>query len=151
MSKFEPINDPVLGLLEWNAESSQWKTQLQLPTGALFECSIHPDDHRIPLQLQGLEQIRSTIQWLRNNEPELRGRIAAAMFDWWLEGWYDEEIDTVTSKQEFAETISLAAVDVYEDLKHHVHYDDGDMIGGHGIILTIDSNGTITDGPNIWG
>ena len=127
-----------------------WDSTVQLPSGASFGCSIIPEDYRVPLQEQGLDEIKTCIKWLANNEPQLRQRIADAMFDWWREAWYDDEIDTVSTPEEFADKISLDGVNVYEDRQAHVHYLDGNLMGEHGIVLTIDAAGQITDGPNIW-
>ena len=147
----QPFDDPILGHVVWNQERDLWDSTVRLESGASFACSITPEDYRIPLQQQGLDEIKISIEWLINNEPLLRQRVAEAMFDWWQETWYDDEIDTVSSPKEFAETITLEGVNVYEDRQTHVHFRDGDLMGGHGIALTIDSSGAITDGPSIWG
>ena len=150
-SHLAPFDDEILGRMAWNSESCDWRANLQLPSGTLFFCHVIPADSRLPLHDQGIERVREPMRWLLMNEPKLREKIANAVFDWWYETWFDAEIDTVTTKIEFASTISLAGVDVYEDLEFQIHYNDGDMIGGHGILLTIDSRGEITKGPNIWG
>ena len=151
MYHLKSVDDSILGHLSWDNEINEWNSEIKLLDGSVFSFSISPQDYSIPLEQQGLDEIRKCIQWLKLNELELRNKVSDALFDWWYGTWFDEEIDTVKTKQGFAQTISLEGVNIYEDLQAHVYYNDGDIIGGHSIELTIDSDGNIIDTPHIAG
>ena len=145
------IDDEALGRLTWDGKSGEWQFTIVLPDGRTIPGSIMPEDSRRPLQDQGFPEMRERILRVRDNEPSIRGDVASRMFDWWLEAYYDEEIDEVDTLEGFRDAISLCGISVYEDRKVRLIYQDGGLVGGHGISVRLSETGEIDMGPDIFG
>ncbi|HWG44882.1 MAG TPA: hypothetical protein VN688_19065, partial [Gemmataceae bacterium] len=100
---------------------------MKLPAGRAIPGTIVPEDRRRPLFEQGLDEIRDCVRWVRENEPTIRQYIADEMFEGWLNGWYDEEIDTITTKDEFHAAISLSGINILENCRASLCYNDANL------------------------
>jgi hypothetical protein len=151
MSVHEPIDDEILGRLTWDADMGTWQFEVGPIAGRSIPGTIRPDDDRQPLNDQGLDEIRTCVQWIRANEPAIRSYIASKMFNNWRSNWYDEDDDAVATIDGFRDAISLASVSILEDRKATLIYDDGDLFGGHAIVTTVGADGRFEHEPHIWG
>ena len=149
MPAHQSFDDPILGHVAWDDQRHGWQCHPILQSGKPIPCTIFPEDER--LTSKGLDELCRCVRWLQHNEPAVRERITAIMFQGWWEGWYDEEIDTVNTKEQFREAISLSGINVYEDWKADLIYNDGHLFGGHAIVLTIGPDGDFIYDPQIWG
>jgi hypothetical protein len=91
--------------------------------------------------------IRACVVWLRANEPQLRQRVAADMFDYWCQTYRDDE-DEVDSPEAFAAAISTTAVNFSEGRQAEVFYDDAGLFGNHGIWVEVNAAGEFVRGPD---
>jgi hypothetical protein len=146
----DPFDDPVLGRVTYHEGYKEWEFTIPI-RGREVRGSVIPLDHRRPLHEQGLDEVRACVAWIRDNEPAIREYITDQMFDGWLSGWYDEEIDTVTTREGFREAIFLPGFSVLEDHVASLYYNDGGLFGGHSIVLSVGAGGCFKHPPNIWG
>jgi hypothetical protein len=146
----DAFDDSVLGHVTFDEGHKEWKLAVVVGFREV-PGSIVPEDHRLPLQEQGLEEIRECIAWVRDNELAIRQHITDEMFDGWLSGWYDEEFDTVVTPEGFQEAISLSGFSVLEDRVASLYYNDGELYGGHSIVLSVGAGGHYKYPPQIWG
>jgi hypothetical protein len=72
------------------------------------------------------------------------------MFDWWCQSYAAEE-DEVRTPEEFAAAIQLERISFFSDGLARVVYDDANLVGGHGIWLSVGPDGEFSDGPDITG
>jgi hypothetical protein len=152
MPTHDPFDDPFLGRVMWApGPRAAWEFSLTLPTGRVISGNITPSDGRKTLHEQGLEDIKSRIRGIVDNEAAIRARIAESMFPGWWQNWYDEEIDTVTAVEGFRDAIFLVGITVYEDGLPQLHYRDGGLFGGHAIEVTLTADGGFKYEPQIWG
>lgn len=145
------VHDDTLGPLAWNEQHSWWTFEVGPVAGRSIRGTIIPEDSRVPLARVRLDTVRACVVWIRGNEPAVRQFITNKAFDWWLDGWYDEEIDTVSTPDGFRETIRLGGVHFYENGKAEMCYEDGGLVGGHSLWVTVGPDGTIEDGPELFG
>ncbi|WP_169980836.1 DUF2262 domain-containing protein [Tautonia rosea] len=152
MSEHEAIDDPVLGRLRWDAVRGEWVFAFTVPSGKSVRGGITPEDSRLPLEHQGLTEIRDCVSWIVSNEPSIRAFIADHMFEGWKSGWYNEEIDEVITKEGFQEAISMSGVSILEDRVATLYYNDAGLFGGHAIVLSVRGRGEhFIDEPQLWG
>jgi hypothetical protein len=137
-----------LGTLTW--DETWWRFEAGPIAGRSVEALIVPEPGRDPLGDESRARIRACLDWIRANEPAIRAHIGAEMFDWWLDSYATEE-DEVRTPEEFAAAIELEGISFYSDGPARVVYDDGNLVGGHGIWLSVGPNGEFSDGPDITG
>jgi hypothetical protein len=147
----EPFDDPILGRVTWNPERESWEFGVAMPSGKTVSGIIDPEDDALLEREKGRAAIQKLVGWVVDHELTLRSRVAEALFPGWLEGWYDEEIDEVTTQEGFREAIQFDGLLIYDGHQATVFYSDGNLFGGHGIVTTIDSDGNFVHPPNIWG
>lgn len=142
----EPIQDPLLGPLTW--DETWWKFDAGPILGRSVEALIIPDPSWDPLSEASRARIRACLDWIRSNEPSIRAHIGTDMFDWWLDSYASEE-DEVHTPEEFAAAIELEGITFAADGLARLVYDDRNLVGGHGIWLSVGPNGEFSDGPDI--
>ena len=151
MCVHDPFDDPVMGSVTFYEKVNEWEFCIAIADKEV-RGNIVPENHHRPLEEQGLNEIRESVAWIRDNEPSIRQYITTEMFEGWLSGWYDEEIDVVTTPEGFREAISLSGFSVLEDrVTSLLYYDDGGLFGGHSIVLSVGAGGRYEYPPNIWG
>jgi hypothetical protein len=146
----DPFDDPVLGRVTYHEGHKEWEFTVVIH-GREVRGSVVPLDSGRSLDEQGLDEVRVCVAWIRDNEPAIRDYITDQMFDGWLSGWYDEEIDTVTTRDGFRKAIYLPGFSVLEDHVASLYYNDGGLFGGHSIVLSVGAGGYFKHPPNIWG
>jgi hypothetical protein len=151
MASREPFTDPVIGPVEWDENRKWWRFTVETGSGQPLTGLIDPCDEGLLENGKGLEDIRELVSWVMGHEPDIRQRITDAMFPGWLSGWYDEEIDEVTTAEGFRETISLAGFNIDTVSNIGLTYRDGGLFGGHMIVLNVDLEGRFVFGPDMWG
>jgi hypothetical protein len=57
----------------------------------------------------------------------------------------------VTTKAGFQAAIQLTGLIILEDRVATLCYNDGNLFGGHAIVLDVNSEGRFVDKPNLWG
>ena len=105
-----PIDDSILGRLQFDADRNEWRSEFAMPDGTKIAISISPEDCREPLESPRAIQIRDTIHWLQQNDAELRLRVARKVFDHWKDAWAPDEDEegefpNPQTPQEFAELL----------------------------------------------
>jgi hypothetical protein len=147
----QPIRDPVLGLVSWDEKDRWWRFDAGPINGRSIGAIAIPEPNWNPVAEESLSSMRACAQWIRTNEPAIRTHIAREMFDWWLDSYYDEDIDEITTPEGFRDTIELAGISFYGNGKAYVLYDDHNLVGGHTISLSVSPSGEFSDGPDITG
>jgi hypothetical protein len=147
----EPFDDPVLGRVEWNAKRKGWDFNAGPVAGRPIPASYDPADYRLPPTEHGWDGVRACVLWVRANEPSARAYLTEQLFDGWLSGWYDEEIDEVNSPEGFRDALSLSGINFYDDQEARLIYNDGGLFGGHGFSLQVNAAGQFVAGPDMFG
>ena len=145
------VHDEILGPLRWDDQHSWWTFEVGPIAGRSIRGLIIPEDSRVPLARVQLDTVRACVTWIRANEPAVREFITRKSFNWWLDAWFDEEIDEINTPEEFCETIRLSGVNFYEDGKARMCYEDGGLLGGHSLWVRVGPDGTFEDGPEMVG
>ena len=146
----EPFDDPVLGRAMWDDGRNEWRFTLVLPSGHCVEGSINPEDNDLPLTAPTLAESRECVQWVRDNEILLRQYVADRMYPLMLD-WHDEANGPPLSKDEFRENVALAGVQVLEDHRAALLFDDAGLFGGHTITFSVGADGRLDEEPYLWG
>jgi hypothetical protein len=147
----DPFDDPVLGRVEWNAERRCWHFDAGPVDGRPIPATYDPADDRLPPAQHGWDGVRACVQWVRANEPAVRAYMTERLFKGWREGWYDEEIDDLTSPEEFRDKLRLSGINFYDDQEGRLIYEDGGLFGGHGFSLRVNAAGQFVAGPDMFG
>jgi hypothetical protein len=142
----DPIQDPLLGTLTW--DETWWRFDAGPIDGRSVEALIIPDPGWDPLSEVSRTRIRACLDWIRANEPAIRAHICADMFEWWCQSYATQE-DEVHTPEEFAAAIHLEGISFYSDGLARLVFDDANLVGGHGIWLSVGPNGEFSDGPDI--
>lgn len=148
---YEPFEDPVLGRVTWNTERKCWDFDAGPVAGRPIPASYDPADIRLPPAEQGWDGVRACVRWVRANEPAARAYMTERLFRGWREGWYDEDIDDVTTPEGFREKLELSGINFYDDQEARLIYDDGGLFGGHGFSLQVNAAGEFVAGPDMFG
>lgn len=151
MSERAAFEDPILGAVSWSEDTSGWQFALRMPSGRPVTGGITVERPDLPLQDQGLDEIRACVAWARDHEPEIRQYIADQSFEGWWESWYDPEIDEISTKDEFREAIALTHILVFEDRSASLYFDDGGLYSGHRIEVSVGTGGSLEGPPVLWG
>jgi hypothetical protein len=70
--------------------------------------------------------------------------VADRIFDGWIAGWQDDEIDTITSKEEFTKELALDGIILYEPSPElTLIIAAGNLFGGHAFAVEFGENGEI--------
>jgi hypothetical protein len=146
MAVGEQIHDPLLGALE-RGEGLWVFTAGPLP-GWPVEGFIVPSPDWDPLGEPTRSGIRACLDWIRQNEPAIRARIAAEMFNRWRAS-HAERAKRVRTPAEFAAAIKLEQIGFHSDGSARLVYDDGGLVRGAGIWISVGPNGEFASGPEV--
>ena len=140
-----PIDDAALGRLTWDDNFDYWEASIALPAasnvGVQIELGADQDD------ADAIAAGSAFVGWLRAHEPEARAYAASLMVDGYNSNWGDDEQLTPA---EFAERLTVETAGLSPDGEATLFYADGDMFGGHVVIVSLDASRTFTD-ANIAG
>lgn len=140
------------GLLVWRPDSRDWQGNMTLPSGRIVAIEVSPEPQSPPPSEQWREIVLRRLRWVRSHEPTIRSAVADRMFDGWMAGWRDDEIDTIKSKEEFTKELALDSIIVYApSVSLDLIVTAGDLFGGHAISLEVGEDGEILIEPNIFG
>jgi hypothetical protein len=140
-------SDDILGPVTWDEEYRWWKFEAGPTGGPPIRGKIIPEDEGALPSEEWLRLIRACVVWLRANEPQLRHRVAADMFDYWCQTYRDDE-DEVDSPEAFAAAIRTTGLNFTEGGRAEVFYDDAGLFGNHGIWVEVNPAGEFVRGPD---
>ncbi len=150
MPKHEPYTDPHFGTATWDDVRGDWLFTVSFPSGRTAEGSIRPEDNSLHLSSPELEESRACIRWVQTNEPTLRQYVADQMYELMLD-WHDPEWGPALSKEGFRDKLALVGVQVLEDHRAALIFDDADCFGGHAITFSVGADGKFDEEPYLWG
>jgi hypothetical protein len=131
----QTIYDEILGELVWNNEDECWSSQVEINPGHLVNVTIDPED----AETGGVILIaRRYFATLQQEEIKIRHLIADEMLNTYNNSWNDGEN---IGSQNFIEQIKLEDIVFYASGVMQLFYHDGDLFGGHGIVVTTDEEG----------
>lgn len=111
---------------------------------------ILPDPDWDPFGPELLERTRASVQWIKANEPSLRGSVAAKAIDGWWRDFGEPDMDSgLLERANFADTLKLVEVTYVVDGVAYLLHHDLYPAGGHMIQLQIGSSGEIIVEPSI--
>lgn len=129
------ITDAVMGTIVWNEERQEWTGSIDLEnTTAQFSLELNERE-------EISDQLRKTLNFLKNNELQIREKIASEMLALHNEDWNP---DVPISQKEFANKIKLEGMNLDESGEAELFYEDGGLFWGHSIVTKIDSSGEIS-------
>jgi hypothetical protein len=131
----QTIDDEILGELLWNDDDECWSSQVAITLEQIVNVTIDPED----AETGGIILIaRQNFIKLQQEETNIRYLIAEEMMPLYHQSWSNGE---TIDKEEFIETIRLEDIVFYSSGSTQLFYSDGDLFGGHGIVVAIDENG----------
>jgi hypothetical protein len=144
-----PIEDPVLGRLTWEKVYERWTWAFAVPLadGSAVRAYTLPDGDWDALSRESLPRIRALVEWLRGNEPSLRARVAAEMFEEWREDYWDPHTDGVATPKGLAARLRLVEVTFVPDGLAYLEYHFDSAFGPGAIRLGLDSTGAAAIKP----
>jgi hypothetical protein len=148
LAKSDLIDDAVLGRVTRDAWRKHWLFNVLLPNGRMVPGVIIPEHDDAPPSERALARIGERVGWVRDNEPAVRDHITKKMYNLWLRGWHDDQIDPV-SREQFRERIWLASLTCLEDRRLSLHYNDAHLFGGRPIVQSINSRGKFDGAPDL--
>jgi hypothetical protein len=156
MAPQKSFNDPVLGPVYFRHARQDWVFSLNIPGRLVARGCIVAADRKESLTDQGLAEIRSCVRWIRNNEAAIRRYIANSMFNDWIKRHYDAGCELarhdVRTKVQFQRAMWLDSLLVMENFKAELYYDDGNLYGGHTIVVgPVGADGRLKHKPTVEG
>jgi hypothetical protein len=139
-----------MGRVALGEDGMEWQFTLVIAGRPAARGVVTPEDYRIPLHAQGLDEIRERVRWVRDNDQVIRQWIADRMFELMLD-WHDDSTGPSPSKEEFRDKIALSGISIYEDRLPYLTYDDGDFFGGHSIVADLNANNQLKLDPYLFG
>lgn len=138
------MHDDVLGTLTWTEATGSWDSSVTLASGVTVHSSLIPLGQDVaPL----IEHARIVIAEFVERDRRWRRAAADGLLADYHENWSDGR---TISAEEFMDAMSLDGLDFWPDGTAEVSYFDGDLFGGHQIVISFQRDGTI-DELNIAG
>lgn len=133
------IKNQILGELIWDSDLDWWSSQVEFTPGNLVNLSVDGEDVETPAVI---ELACHSFIHLQKQEVNLRLCAANHLLNLYNDHWNNgDEINYQT----FMELMKLEEVYLNSDGSAKLYYDDGDLFGGHVIIVSIDGNGVFED------
>ena len=131
----EHLTHPVLGTLGWLPEFSHWFAQLPRPSGGRLDVIVDPGDGD---RHEFIEPAAGLFRRALKAEPRLRRQaIRAELLDLYNDTWR-QAAEPVLSDGELASRLELTLVDVGTVVPVTLHYEAGELFGGHGVAVELD-------------
>jgi hypothetical protein len=140
-----------LSTLTFDPARRAWRGEVALASGRTVPLAICVDEPAFAHDPEWVRTLVRRVNWVCVNEPSLRGSVADRMYDGWRSDWYDEEIDTVNSKPQFVDSLRLDGINVYEDPFPELIYHDGNLFGGHAVVVSVADDGALRWDPTLFG
>jgi hypothetical protein len=150
LPEHNPYTDPTLGTATWDDARGDWLFTLVLPSGQSVQGRIKPENNRLHLSSPKLEESRASVRWVRDNEPALRQYVADKLYQMMLD-WHNPEWGPALTKEEFRDKIALIGVNVLEDHRALLNFNDAECFGGHVITFSVGADGRLDEEPYLWG
>lgn len=139
--KNETIKLPLIGELKYNRDFEWYEGEIQIEED-MIGLSVY---HTTPKKLEKLivfvsKQIQSKFH--ENMLLKIEDEMIALKNDSWLE--IDEktqELELPITAKEFRKRISIESMVFYQDYSSEIYCNDGDLFGGHSIVINIDEKG----------
>ena len=128
------IDDPALGILEWQPDTSHWHGSVRLPDGAEADLLVADDDRQGQPVID--EAKRHLASFLRSF-PTFRQYAREELLDSAVRNW---SADPEFAEREF-HRLKVEGIEIIPNLYTKVYLDDSGLFGGHGIIVRLDING----------
>lgn len=138
------LQHEALGALKWTGHD--W-------LGAVDGVSVRivdvEDGSRATVSASRFDAAATQLNVLRDRLSDHCSAIADAMLDLYNRTWSDEE-HPVLDRGEFIGKLRLTHIVFYGSLTE-LMFDDGDMFGGHAIVLGLDETGAVQGKPSLFG
>ncbi|MBD2356332.1 DUF2262 domain-containing protein [Tolypothrix sp. FACHB-123] len=133
------IKNKILGELTWHNDLNWWKGKLEITPGNVISLSVDSENIETP---SVSELAYHSFTRIQQQEVNLRRSAANHLLDLYNDSWNNSDaIDCPT----FMNLIKLEAVHLNFDGSATIYYEDGDLFGGHVIVVSIDCNGIFED------
>jgi hypothetical protein len=131
------LEHPLFGLLVWADEQDEWWTGRSVSFGRSVELAIWPPDAS---SLEVTDEVCKAWVRLLESEAVLRRTAIETAREWYVEMFgHSVELNTQIS----IEDIVLNWLQLYPDGSIQLGYGDGDLFGGHIILLYLTPSGEI--------
>ena len=133
------ITDAVLGAFVFDARL-RWYTGCHCSaSGASYRIRVTPPDRRRPGPR--IEQARAIVAWVDEHRSEIARAAADALWPLWDGTWRQDDEDDI-DREDFERRLSLESIswdDGHEAGEFAIYFDDGDLFGGHAIVVGVKS------------
>ncbi|MBW4618837.1 MAG: DUF2262 domain-containing protein [Cyanosarcina radialis HA8281-LM2] len=128
-----------LGYFIWDDEYDWWSCEIEIFPGQIVGLSVDPEEPEEIEESVVFELASRTLALIRASEINLRDRAAERLLETHNTSW---NRDAPIDRQEFIDRMTLEDITIYANGRANLSYDDGDLFGGHAIVINIDPNGS---------
>lgn len=150
MPEHQPYTDPAFGMSTWDDANGDWLFTLVFSSGKTASGSVRPEDRHLHLSSPEMKESRACIRWVQSNEPALKQYVADMMYAVAID-WHDPEWGPEPTKDEFRDKLALVGVQVLEDHRAFLVFNDADFFGGHAIVFSVGADGRLDEEPYLSG
>ncbi|MBQ0737068.1 DUF2262 domain-containing protein [Aquimarina celericrescens] len=91
-----------------------------------------------------IDQINRNLNWIAENESELKSRVTEKLLPLKNENWLDEN-EAELSENDFVKRIKLTSISFFGKGNSEMIFDDGDLFWGHEIVADLNVKNKLTD------
>ena len=135
-----PIDAPDLGRMTWADNYDWWLTQLEIMPGLVIDAYVTPVEGQS--DMEAITVLQEFTRWLRLNEQSAREFAAAQLLGNYNDNWND---DAPITPEAFVKLLRLESVGVDPGQGAELFCEDGNLFGGHCIIVSVNENREFVD------
>lgn len=133
------IGDYLFGNLIWDNELDWWTGNAEINSGQLVDIAIEMADDNYN---QISESVRTNFIQIREQETYFRLASASVLLDVYNNIWKEGEC---IDGEAFIKRIHLESIVFHCDGRISLYYNDGDLFGGHSILVSLSDRGNFID------
>lgn len=134
------ITNDTFGVLHWDEKRGGYNGTAPFTPERNVSVTLVDVDRDNPNE--AIERAAQTYSAIKAREPELQQKTADTLLDNYNDNWCDEEEgDDILDATAFQERITLSAMTFYLDGSAELYYHDGELFGGHTIVVDVNPSG----------
>jgi hypothetical protein len=134
----EHLTHPILGTIGWLTDYSHWFTQLRLPSDEWLDVIVDPGDTD---RFEFLPRAAELFRWAFDNERRvLADAVRAELLELYNGTWRRSDEPILSGVEMTARLeLTLLCVSASEFVPVEFSYHAGEMFGGHGVAIEVDT------------
>jgi len=111
--------------------------------GQTVELTFDPNNRQYEIE-KYIRRINEQLNWTVRNKKQVHKVIIRDLLGLKNSTWLDENETQITEKN-FLKKVKLTSVNFFDDTSFELYYDDGNIFGGHSIVVSITANKELKD------